>query len=630
VSSDGFCAVEEANLFEYIARTMYSNDGAYVVTFARPNVPNIPTIPSIPERHTRFNPTLQLSHPSGMYDTAFDLTITATNTQDIEYDIYFTFDSTNPRTSDTRVRFSNSITVHDRTNDDNIWSAVDSRLQTPRMYRGPNYHVNVSPTARNPLVEKLFPLRAVAIARESGEVSQEVNASFFVGETARQMRESNMAIISIITDPENLFDHYAGIYVNGWWFEHGGPTDTNNPPPNEFGQGWANGNFRQKGRAWERPVHIDFFESGGEHIFSQRCGMRIQGGYSRSQIQKGLRFFPRNEYQAGVDNRFHHEFFPHSTNVNGDPITSYRRIIARAGGNGTFWNKWEDTAQQSFFDNRAISTKATRPVMVFLLGEYWGLYVLQEDYTADFFADHYLVNANNVIVVKGTCHYVPDVDDGRPEDIELYNQMHEWFRTANLATAADFERATRYFCLDSFVDYFAALIYNENVDWPGKNYVIWRTREVESGSEFGDARWRWATIDFDLAGNPWGIRPYYSNRVADLWGNGNQAHTNHLTRFFRAFMHNQYFRERLANTLLEYANYELAWSHVSSEFDRFAELYSRAELERSFRRFPVSSWYGTMGPPTVRRNELNIFYQNRPNFVRSVLVPWINNPVNFI
>ena len=45
--------------------------------------------------------------------------------------------------------------------------------------------------------------------------------------------------------------------------------------------------------------------------------------------------------------------------------------------------------------------KASRPCVVYLNGEYWGLYVLEEDYSDNYFEDHYGVSNKDVIVYKG-------------------------------------------------------------------------------------------------------------------------------------------------------------------------------------------------------------------------------------
>ena len=46
------------------------------------------------------------------------------------------------------------------------------------------------------------------------------------------------------------------------------------------------------------------------------------------------------------------------------------------------------------------STKASRPCVVYLNGEYWGLYVLEEDYSDNYFESHYGVNKDDVVVYK--------------------------------------------------------------------------------------------------------------------------------------------------------------------------------------------------------------------------------------
>ena len=50
---------------------------------------------------------------------------------------------------------------------------------------------------------------------------------------------------------------------------------------------------------WERQAHIDYLESDGDTTsckLQQDCGVRIQGNYSRSDLQKGFRLYARKDY----------------------------------------------------------------------------------------------------------------------------------------------------------------------------------------------------------------------------------------------------------------------------------------------------------------------------------------------
>ncbi len=116
-----------------------------------------------------------------------------------------------------------------------------------------------------------------------------ITATYFVGDNAKD--RYSLPIISLVSDPYNLFDYNHGIYVKGVFYDE--LYDSSLEP-------WElEGNYTQRGREWEREVCIEYFDD-GEAKFSQNVGIRIHGGATRSYPQKSLRFYARNEYGAGV------------------------------------------------------------------------------------------------------------------------------------------------------------------------------------------------------------------------------------------------------------------------------------------------------------------------------------------
>ena len=74
-------------------------------------------------------------------------------------------------------------------------------------------------------------------------------------------------VISLATESANFFDPDIGIYVPG------------NAP---------GGNYSQRGNNWERPVHVEFFETAGALALAQDAGVKIHGNTSQNFPIKGL------------------------------------------------------------------------------------------------------------------------------------------------------------------------------------------------------------------------------------------------------------------------------------------------------------------------------------------------------
>ena len=101
-----------------------------------------------------------------------------------------------------------------------------------------------------------------------------ITRTYLIGESF------SLPVVSLATDPPNLWDEKTGIYVLG---------DDYNPAfPHEA-------NFYQD---WERPVHIEYFEPDGSIGFRLDAGVKIHGNITRTYAQKSLRIHCRARYGA--------------------------------------------------------------------------------------------------------------------------------------------------------------------------------------------------------------------------------------------------------------------------------------------------------------------------------------------
>ena len=149
------------------------------------------------------------SYKSGFYEDEFYLEITASS----EATIYYTLDGSLP--DESSFIYRKPLLITDATQNDNYHSMrtdtsagfrSDLIAQYQTLDDDPNY------VAPDFLVDKCTVIRAVAIS-PSGAVSEVSSASYFVGISPQNYNGCNF--ISLITDPDNLFDSQKGIYVTG-------------------------------------------------------------------------------------------------------------------------------------------------------------------------------------------------------------------------------------------------------------------------------------------------------------------------------------------------------------------------------------------------------------------------------
>lgn len=532
----------------------------------KPGETNQPGVSPQPQETAKPNAYIETSHSSGTYDAAFTLTLSSKPGAKI----YYTTDGSNPVTSGTRQVYSNGIAITDRKNDRNVLAAVPyDKLQT----MSKDWDL-INPTDQ--AVDKCTVLRAVAVNAD-GEQSDIVTNTYFVGNMSQhisgiqdsvQAAGQDLAVISITMDQEDLFDETRGIYAIG--------SDRSYP------------NFKEKGKAWERNCHIDYFESNGTETsleLAQDCGIRIQGNYSRENIQKSFRLFAREDY--GTKN-FKYPFFPDVKNAEGETMKKFKTLVLRNGGNDSFNYKFKDNFMQSFLHEQDCETLHGRPCVVYLDGEYWGHYVLQDDMSDNFLQEKRGVVKENVVVYKGSddpkyAKYKFKLDEGElPEgvtDEDYYLQeTFQFLNSHDLSKDADYsEFMSKYMAEDSAVGYFASMLYlNNRYDWPEKNWSIWRTTDdARETCAYEDGRWRFSIYDLDLTTNTtWNtggnLEGVQQDQVAALNKPGSDLVIQNL---FGNMMKNKSFRTKVAEKVKELATTVLTEQKVDANGKKYYDSY---------------------------------------------------------
>lgn len=397
---------------------------------------------------------LTFSRESGFYTEPFELKLSAP----VGAQIYYTLDGSDP--DENALVYTEPLVIDEASLHPNVYAmqtdtAVEFLIENPD-YKLPDYPI-----------DKCTIVRA-AYRDVNGNFSEVKTESYFVGFDEKTGYQ-NVNIMSVVTDPKNLFDPDIGIYVFGSRYDKA--LD-------------ENANFSQHGFAWERPADIQLFGTDQETILKQSCGMRIQGGASRSNLPKSLNFYARENY--GSARRFYADLF--ETGYLADTIT------LTAGGQDAI-AKFSDMFVSTLSKDRAFSTMNYKPCVMFLNGEYWGVYWLTERYTDAYLQHYYGVDDDNVITIKHS-----KLTEENEEDWSLYNSMMNYLCNTDFSEPANYEELGYVIDLQSYIDYYATEIYiGSSADWPGTNEAFWRARQVSEDGGYEDGRWRWMLFDVNTS-----------------------------------------------------------------------------------------------------------------------------------
>lgn len=522
--------------------------------------------------------------------------------------VYYTTDGSDPRSSSTRIKYESAITVDKRSGDKNVVSAVDTSLISANFneldFETRSFKCTISPPADSD-VDKCTVIRACA-EMEDGTVTKAFSNTYFIGTAEEHIQGladsckamgTSLSVVSVSMNYDDLFSSDHGIYVKGDVYDESLKELFQSGSYDAEATRKIAANYNQKGRAWERSAHAEYFEfspEGSKTIISQDCGVRVQGNYSRSDLIKGLRLYARKDYGQS---RFEAPVFAGLKDSSGKDIQSFKTLVLRAGGNCAFSAKFNDTYWQQLSENMDCTTKASRPCVVYLNGEYWGLYVLEEDYSDDYFADHFGVDKKQVIVYKGDAEALKlgyKLDEGELPEGEkesyYFKSLLDFFKShKSLAEQTDYDEFAKLVDTDSCRDYFLTEVWiNNKWDWPGKNWSMWRTSEVTAGNEYADGRWRFMFYDLEFGGVSGSADTRTNTIKEDNYkpkGLLDMSTNNPAVLCFAYLMTNEGFRTDYLNRLSALSEGDYSTEKLTAKLDSLTAQYSPL-YDQFFKRYP--------------------------------------------
>jgi len=202
-------------------------------------------------------------------------------------------------------------------------------------------------------------------------------------------------------------------------------------------------NATQRGREWERPINIEYFEPGGALGFNVKAGIRIHGGRSRAvSPKKSYRIYFRKSY--GGPGRLGYALFEDSV------VTKFDKLVLRAGYNDTFSylnEELEPTVQSTgaayIRDQvvRNLHRDLGQPiahgswVLLYLNGEFWGLYNLAERIDLQFLQSYSDKNSQWDIIEKAVS---TETGEWISQEVAKDGNYGGWLDNQNWVGGADF------------------------------------------------------------------------------------------------------------------------------------------------------------------------------------------------
>lgn len=432
--------------------------------------------------------------------------------------IYYTLDGSEP-TQDSMM-YIDPIVIQNRSFEPNNLSArID--ISTEYCYR----------YAPETLVDKITVVRAIAMD-DAGNKSDVVTNSYMV-DIQNNACYQGLPTISLSVNPNDFFAYEDGLYVLGseyvLWMDY---------PDQWEGDREPSPNYKTRGIPSEKPANITMFDANGKVILEQDIGVRIRGNATRHLSQKSFSLYARELYSG--TNKFDIDVFG-----NGN---EYDKMLLVADRDIT---KIRTQLHGELLQGRDVSLQEFVRCNVFLNGEYWGHYVLGEALTTEFIHNYYGIPVEEIEIAEAVI----------PEELNQLAANEAGFNEEEL-----YEALTDTIDVDSFIDYYASMIYMDNWDWLPHNGRVWKSKTINVENPYQDGKWRWMVYDTELSETGYDVNTF-------AVGNMSAWQTDPLAQIL---VTNEDFCRKFVITFMDLANSVFEKEHVLNVFESILETYEHA------------------------------------------------------
>ena len=231
----------------------------------------------------------------------------------------------------------------------------------------------------------------------------------------------------------------------------------------------------------------------GEEKFSIPCGFRLHGNDSRKHSKKNFSLRFRAQYGAS---KLEYKLFEDRQ------IEEFNSILLKGGSEDWYKSMIRDELASAIADSgTSLYAQATKPVVLYLGDEYWGIYYLRERYSADYVASHLNVSPESVDIAYSNGAY------RQHGDVTDFHALRSYVQTHDMEKEEHYRYLTDRIDVQSLMDWYICRSFIGDRDTAN----IRRFRSSEH-----DGKWHWMFFDLDWGFNWMGDHPFSS--IAFLGG----------------------------------------------------------------------------------------------------------------
>ncbi|MES2589943.1 MAG: CotH kinase family protein [Bacteroidota bacterium] len=235
---------------------------------------------------------------------------------------------------------------------------------------------------------------------------------------------------------------------------------------------------------------FEYFESDGSFISKGEGEFNKHGNDSWAYDQRGFDYIMRDQY--GYNDDIEHQIFPEKDR------DEFQKLIIKAAANDNY--PAEDGAHIRDAFVHTLSQKAHlkmdertwKPCVLYLNGQYWGVYDIREKVDDSDFTEHYFDQGSDDLYFLKTWGGTWE-EYGAPNAQPDWDALLNYIQTNNMGVQANFDYVDSKYNWNSLVDYFVLNSYVVCMDWLNWNTAWWKGNNPSGNHK----KWRYALWDMD-------------------------------------------------------------------------------------------------------------------------------------
>jgi hypothetical protein len=268
-----------------------------------------------------------------------------------------------------------------------------------------------------------------------------------------------------------------------------------------------------------------------------------------------MRLYARNEYGNAY---FNYPFFKQKPQID-----QYKRIVIRSINPNYFHLPFKDELCHLLVSEMGLAYQAFEPAIVFINGEYWGVYNLKERQDEFYIAANYDINKDEVSLLERD-------GDAISGDPIIFEDLKAFVRFNDFSDQSKYEELKSKMDISNFIDFLIAEMYFESWDFPEQNLRYWTSPNT---------KFQWLFNDGDVAMYEY----WHAKLIKILFPENTDIDGLFFTQLVQQLIVNENFKKDLYSRFIYHLQHILSPQNVIHKIDSLQAIYDPVMPEHILR-----------------------------------------------